>query len=253
MKNFLNNKNINLLNKTLSNIFCFLFPISCSICSKILPSDDYNRLCNECEKNIKFNSSFFCVICAIPLEHGGMHCPTCIKNLKTSYKFIRSVGIYEGILKDLIVGLKYQNKHYCNRILAKLLAQTYNIYFKEINIDILIPIPMHPIKKLFHNYNHCELLSNELSKLLSISTNNKTLLKTKLTRSQAKLNRAQRLNNLTNAFKISDNKIIEGKNILLIDDVCTTTTTIQECATTLKNAGAKNVYALCLARDILHK
>jgi len=252
MKNILLNNIKNKITNFIKKLSCVLFPISCTICSKILPSNDYTRLCDECEKTIKKNSTLFCVLCALPLEHGGMHCPTCIKIKNTPYEFIRSAGIYEGTLKKLIIGLKYQTKHYCVRALAKLLAQTYSQYFNDKCIDLLIPTPMHPLKKLFRNYNHCELLSEELSKLINIKVCNNTLVKIKHTRSQAKLKRAQRLNNLKNAFKINNSKTIEQKNILLIDDVCTTTATIHECAIILKKAGAAKVYVITVARDIKH-
>jgi len=129
------------------------------------------------------------------------------------------------------------------------MAQT----FKQHNIkcDLIIPVPLCEKRAKERGYNQAELLAHVVSKKVNLEMNNKILLRIKQTPTQVNLSHYERNQNMIDAFKVNNKKVIKGKTILLIDDVYTTGATIQECAKTLIIAGAKKVYALTAAHTIL--
>lgn len=118
------------------------------------------------------------------------------------------------------------------------------------NIDFLVPVPLHPKRLRQRGYNQALLLASNLSQLTSIPMNEQTLTRTKNTMQQAKTDdAAQRLANMTDAFTCNGHDL-QHKRILLIDDVCTTGTTLNACAATLKAAGAASVHGITIAKEI---
>lgn len=232
----------------LQHILHFFFPITCTCCHTDLPADDYYRICATCLENIKMIEGFYCLKCGIPLPDGGAHCFHCRE--KTSYHFenIRSVAVYEGLARDLIGKFKYQSKDYLNRFLGRLLIYAIDKYSYN-DVDIVIPVPIHWLKKMRRGYNQSELLAIVTAKYISKPLISNILIKTRLTRPQMRLNRENRIANLGGSFSVREKELIKGKNILLIDDVCTTGATIEECAKVLTRSGANKVYGLTVARD----
>jgi len=119
-------------------------------------------------------------------------------------------------------------------------------------IDIVCCVPSNLLKKFFRGYNQAELLASNFSKEFNFTFYPNLLLRTKLTVSQFKLSREKRFLNVKDAFKINEKfkGLVKGKNILIIDDVCTTAETINQCAKVLKETKAKFIFGLVLARDI---
>lgn len=109
-------------------------------------------------------------------------------------------------------------------------------------------MPLHWSRFNWRGFNQAEKLAEVLAKKWALSVNVDLLERKKLTWSQAKLSKQDRLNNILNAFRIKRNSDLKEKNILLIDDVWTTGTTLNQCAVVLKQAGAKWVWGLTLAR-----
>ncbi len=115
------------------------------------------------------------------------------------------------------------------------------------NIDYISYVPMHKSKPKLRGFNQNFLLAKGLSKKLNIPLGKNILLKIKDTKSQSSLNKRDRLLNLKDAFEVSNKAEIKSKNILLIDDIFTTGSTVSECARCLKTAGANKVYVLTVA------
>ena len=113
--------------------------------------------------------------------------------------------------------------------------------------DYIVPVPMHPRKKRQRGYNQSELIARQLGEFLNMEVRTDILKKTRYTRPQSKLKRNDRLHNLEGAFSVSPDVFVEGKRILLVDDVLTTGTTINTCAKILKDKGVNMIYGIVIA------
>ncbi len=166
-------------------------------------------------------------------------------SLETCYlDQVIAVVEYDKLIKKIIAELKYKSVIEVGRVCGRL------IYFHANfpTVDLLVPVPLHPKKQRLRGFNQTEIMARAISELSKIRYQN-ALQRTVHTESQARSkSRSERLSKLQSAFALNvERRQIEGKNILLIDDVCTTGTTLNECAKILKVSGAKTVTALVLA------
>jgi ComF family protein len=120
----------------------------------------------------------------------------------------------------------------------------------EIDVDVIIPVPLHPTRLRAREFNQSLLLADQLSRHLSRPVSTTNLVRTVATDPQTTLSRQERLRNLRKAFEIRKPQDLAEKRILLVDDVYTTGTTLNECAKVLRKAGAGPVLALTLARTV---
>ena len=233
----------------LNSIMNFILPKVCIICKKFI-SDKNIPLCNECFKKIKFINSNYCVKCGIVLNYGGEHCYECLKsNRKKFYEYLRSVCVYDGVIKDIIHLFKYSNKEYLYTFLGDLMVEYIKKEQNFLNVDLIVPVPLHWYKKFQRSYNQSDLLTKYIAKKLNMKFELNNLYRKKFTKSQTKLNREKRIKNVRGVFDIKNPDEFDKRKILLIDDVTTTGATLNECAWILKKAGASKIYGLTLARD----
>lgn len=135
--------------------------------------------------------------------------------------------------------------------MAKPLARLMiNALPQGIDADVIIPVPLHPARLRAREFNQSLLLADELSRHLARPVSATNLVRTAATDPQTTLSRQERLRNLRNAFEIRRPQDLAGKRILLVDDVFTTGTTLNECAKTLRKSGAGTVFALTLVRTV---
>jgi competence protein ComFC len=163
--------------------------------------------------------------------------------------FFTSAFIFEkeGVLQKIIHSLKYENKSSLGIFLGDQLYENRKKILEEWLIDIIIPVPLFHLKKADRGYNQSFYIAKGLSKRLMKKVHTGIMKRIVFTPSQTQLSAKERKQNVTNVFRCKIPKMIEGKNILLIDDVITTGSTINECAAVLKDAGAANVYAASVA------
>lgn len=221
-----------------------LFPESCPVCER--PSRDHKTapICSPCWQAIEPYYGPICDICGKPLaSEVSRTCSDCLKS-KPAFTWARSFGLYEGTLKESLHHLKY----YGIRRLAKPLSEMmFTIHLPQ--ADAMIPVPLHKKKLRKKEFNHSALLARYLSYNTGIPLVLNSLVKIKDTAPQVGLNARQRRGNLKGSFKVVKRNSIEGKNIVLVDDVFTTGTTARECSRLLMKAGAKNIYVLLLAHS----
>jgi len=209
--------------KPVENLF---FPSVCFICHASLP-ENQSIICHACSQSLsRFNDSEYKIL-------GKVY----FNRLFITFQF-------EPKIQMLIHLLKYQR--YLS--IAELFAEKIIHFFPEIDstkYHLLIPVPLHKIKFRERGYNQSEVISYRLSKITNIKCEKDLLVRIRNTKSQTKLNRKQRIENVSDAFKCEQN--ITGKNILLVDDVITTGSTVNFCSKVLKNAGAKNIDVLAIS------
>ena len=115
--------------------------------------------------------------------------------------------------------------------------------------DIIIPVPMYKLKKKERGYNQAEIFAHELAKNLNIYFDKNILIKDINNKRQSSLSEKERFLNVKNVFKIVKMDKIKNKNVILVDDICTTSATLEECSRILKKYGARKVVGLVIAKD----
>ena len=252
----MNKKYKNMLEYIKEGALNFVFPLNCEICQKPIRESKGYSICEDCFNRIEFIEKPYCVKCGKPLiktefflKNKDILCADCRKE-KYSFKFARSVTVYNKILKKFIHLYKYYNEKKLADPLGKLLIN-YLLKCKEFEkIDLLIPVPMHKNDLRKRGFNQSVLLGRKIGNYFSIPIEEKILIKEKSTPFQINLSKKERKKNLIKVFSVKEPEKFENKNILIVDDVFTTGSTVNECAKEIKKAKAKNIFVLTLARSI---
>jgi len=153
-----------------------------------------------------------------------------------------------GVLREMLHRFKYGRELYLRKILGRLIFEGMrDNRICGVTFDCIVPVPLHPLKKREREFNQAEEISRVLSVLTGIPTRN-FLKRERYTSTQTRFDRSGRMRNLQGAFKVSKNRGVNGKTILLLDDVVTTASTLDECAHTLLDSDAEAVYGITVAR-----
>jgi competence protein ComFC len=151
-------------------------------------------------------------------------------------------------MRELVHRFKYNGHSYLRPLLAEFLSEAANDdRLQEIPIDAFVPVPLHPTRRRERGFNQAEALARALSRKIRIPVWN-ILVRRVYTNTQTRFDRIDRMQNLHNAFGLSEDKSVHGKNLVLVDDVLTTGATLHNCATTLLANGAESVRAITVAR-----
>lgn len=159
-----------------------------------------------------------------------------------------AVGAHTAALRDALHALKYEGERRMGDVLGRLLAE--KVLEKEWKIDIIIPVPLHSLRLAERGYNQ----ANEIAKTLAIEIGSRlasdALDKVRATTSQVELSAVDRQRNVEGAFKVAESyqQHLQDQIILLVDDVCTTGSTLMECAAALRDAGVAKVYVATVTR-----
>ena len=158
---------------------------------------------------------------------------------------------YEGTIRECIKTFKY----YGNMELLKIFKEIISTFLSSTSlfssdIDLVLPVPMYPGRRLARGYNQAELIARVVCSETSLPSKSRILIKTKNTASQMSLSKNERIKNLKHSFVVADRLNITGKSILLVDDIITTGATLEACAGELLRSGARSVEAFTLARTL---
>jgi len=181
---------------------------------------------------------------------------------------IYSCFIYADIVKKCIKTMKYGRKKNMVLVFNKTIEEMFTSLSAKKSIqvpnklhmshktchmklyDLIVPVPIHPERKRVRGFNQSEIITDHISKIIKIPASSSVLLKTKNTAPQTHQTLTTRIDNLTGAFAAIPGTSIFKKNILLVDDVVTTGTTLETCAKELLKSGAKSVTGFTLARTL---
>ncbi len=187
-----------------------------------------------------------CIICGAEGFLGI--CSKCKSEIKRVHQQeeIMAYGYYGGVLKKLILNLKYHKSFIAGKVLADLLCQI--IIEKKLSIDCIcyVPISKDSLKK--RGFNQCSVLAKNISSILDIPVID-CLVKVKETKEQKLLGKEERMKNILDAFEIKNKEKLFKKNILLIDDVYTTGATINECKKNIEKCNINKIYLLTIAKS----
>ena len=226
-----------------------IYPAVCRGCSKKI--DKFNRnICDDCAKKIKERLPPFCIKCGRQLKGDSelaAMCQDCEKD-KPFFDIAWSACHYDSLLKNLIHDFKYKKIASLASDFTILIINFMKKYRIGKNGQIILSIPMHPDRLFQREINHADILAKALGKKLGIPYSGNTLKKTKNTSLQSKLKRDARIKNLRSSFYLKDKSIVRDKNIILVDDLFTTGSTVNECSRLLKDSGAGYIEVVTLAR-----
>lgn len=153
---------------------------------------------------------------------------------------------YEEGIRDKLLKYKFRDYSYLYKFFSEIVINNCNL---KSNYDIILPVPIHKKRKQKRGYNQSELIAKEIAKNINIEYSNKVLIKVVNTVPQSTLNQTQRMNNVLGIYKVTNSQMIDKKRILLIDDIFTTGSTVNECAKVLKQNGAQSINILTIAKD----
>ena len=251
-----------------AGLFATLFPSDCRLCG--LPLTNISRLpvCEDCLGAIRPIAGGLCAICGERLvsplafaaegssaEAGEVRCGLC-RRLEPPYIKATAYGSYESGLRELIHLLKYNQVRTAANVLGRMLAEAIEdlqplFAGEEI---VVVPVPLHAGKLRQRGFNQSELITRAALKLTPAPTrfqlNPAVLERQRETKSQIGLSRHQRRENIRGAFVVAKPAELDGREILLVDDVFTTGTTVSECARILRRAGAAKVFVATVARTL---
>jgi len=231
--------------KQLQNeVIDLLFPRSCLGCGK---AGDF--FCIGCSKRLPLLLPPICQRCGKP-ESSGIYCRECWGN-HSHIHAIRSVFVFEGIIRRAVHEFKYRSL----RSIAGCFAQYMADYFveHELAADILLPVPVHENRLKKRGYNQSELLAGQLAGLIAVPARGDLIRRVRDNKPQARTSCAEeRRSNMENAFTCISSEV-NGKDIMIIDDVCTSGATLEACAAALKLKGANKISGFTLAREIYQR
>lgn len=217
---------------------------TCLNCGETYLFSEISFLCDHCLSGVKL-SEHFCSICGRELESDKEICSFC-QEYKFRFDMARSVGIYDGLLKKLLLKFKYEHCLKITRPLVKLLVLSLENYYLSEKIDRLLPVPIHDNRMLLRGFNQAQLIAEGLSGETGIPLST-AVRKTRDIPPLFKYAYNERRDLLKGCFTIEDN-IFNGEVILLVDDIFTTGATADEISRLLKEVGgASRILVLTIA------
>lgn len=231
---------------SLSDLF---FPPVCGFCEAALREAD-SFLCDNCRDSVERVNEPVCVQCGLPFPGlavaGAGRCGRCLTD-PPPYDRARYALYYQGAVREALVRFKFAGALHIAFPLSQILSEAFRRHFQLVDLDFMVPVPIHRTRLIHRGFNQVVELAKRLSRDTGIPLDRTSLKKIKDTPPQVGLPRTARVRNLRGSFGIHHSNRIRGRKVLLVDDVATTGSTIAEAARTLMRGGAARVDALVLA------
>lgn len=260
------------------NLFAVFFPSDCRLCGAPLVRISRLPVCEECLDQIHPVRGDVCSVCgervlstyAVAGDDGSVRCPLC-RRIEPPFARAVAYGSYDGGLRELIHLLKYEGVRPAANVLGRMLAEAFadlNPAWTEQGAAVrdaagkhgapsrsiaVIPVPLHKTKKRQRGFNQAELIAQAALKFHPAGQfvlGKDVLERQRETQSQIGLTSHQRRENMRGAFAVTRAEEIKGREVLVVDDVYTTGTTVSECARVLRRAGARRVWVATVARTL---
>ena len=221
------------VNNIIDRILDIIYPQVCGICGKLA----YKSLCNKCR--IRLEKEF-----NINIDN---YAEDFNKNFNEHYYFFK----YENLIRQQIIALKFQEKPYVYKTIAYFFKENKKSLKKLEKYDIIIVVPVSNKRKKERGYNQSKLLAKEIAQIINVPVSDNIIKKAKDTVPQSTLNKEQRLENAQNVYSVTNIKKVLNRNILILDDIYTTGSTVNECARVLIEQGIKKdqIGVITIAKD----
>ncbi len=226
-------------------LFRLLFPPACPLCGGTFLCPASDSFCLTCLSGFKSLPEAHCSLCSLPFEgqfNSSHLCGRCTKQAPSFYH-VFAVGLYGDSLRYAIHQFKFNHKIGLDRSLGIILERSVP---RDLDIDLVVPVPLHRKRLQQRSYNQALLLAREFSRIRKVPVSGNVLRKVRDTDSQQGLSAQERIKNLDSVFELQGT--LSGKTILLVDDVMTTGATVEACSRVLLEGGAKTVYVGVIGR-----
>ena len=216
--------------RILLNIIDMFFPQVCGICGIL----NENSLCKKCELKLE-------KIAKCEIEE---------KN-KDEFNFEELIYLfqYEGIIRKLIIDYKFNEKAYLYKTILNFLLKNKKILKKIKTYDTIMPVPISKKRNKERGYNQSLIISKEISKIIGLSHISNALIKNKNIVQQSKLNKEDRIKNVQGVYDLKNKQRLTKRKILLVDDIYTTGSTVNECCKILRKANLEKIGVFTIAKD----
>jgi len=231
------------------------FPAGCRICDRLLTGASRVPICEECLASFVAMPKNICEICGRPLaafagnDGEALLCPAC-GNKTYAFERARSLAVYDGALVQAILLLKFEQIEPLGAWFAGRLAELVNAEGSKLLADVVVPVPLHRQRERERGYNQAALLSKPLAKRLRLPHKAVLLMRTRARPDKRILTLEERWESVRGAFATRPGSQVDNLRVLLVDDVLTTGATLDACARALREAGAKSVIGLTVARAV---
>lgn len=230
----------------------FLIPPACVSCHT--PMAAHDTLCPQCWREINFIQPPLCdrLGWPMPFDTGGTMISAAAAADPPVYDRARAVARYDGVMQRLVRDLKFHDSHHARRLFGRWM----HVAGSELlaTADVVVPVPLSRMRLAWRRFNQSAVLAAEVARLSGLPYRPLALVRTRRTRPQPGLTRSERQANVRAAFAVPKpwKTAIDGRAVILVDDVITTGATVTACARALKAAGARRVDVLALALVVDH-
>jgi ComF family protein len=239
-------------------------PGGCRICDRLLTEPTRIPVCNDCLASFKLIVGKVCSLCGRPVEGGidnteddtqNFVCPICETEKREAFAFdrVKNWALYEGAMVPAILLLKFENIDPLGALFARFLSQLVVQGGPAFEADVVVPVPLHRQRERERGYNQTALIAKPLAKSLSLPCKSVLLTRIRPRPNKHLLTSEERWESVRGAFATRPGSQVDNLRVLLVDDVMTTGATLDSCARTLRDAGAKSVTALTVARAVPRK
>jgi len=231
------------------------FPSGCRICDRLLTSASRVPLCGDCLSSFERVSGPLCEVCGRPLPglrrepQEPVLCPAC-QDRTYAFERARSFALYEDAVVRAILLLKFEQIEPLGAWFAERLAEIVSAEGDTMAADVVVPVPLHRERERERGYNQAALLSTPLAKKLRLPHKAVLLVRTRARPDKQVLSLEERWESVRGAFATRPGSQVDNLRVLLVDDVLTTGATLDACARALRDAGAKSVIGLTVARAV---
>lgn len=229
-----------------------LYPPACLLCRTRNTGSPPPLLCGACAEALRRNGPPVCQHCGLEVPGAFDSLPTCpaCRRRPPAFDLARAPWRYAGPIRMAVRQFKYRRRWRVGRWLAGQMAQTAAAALPLDAVDLVAPVPMHRLRRLWRGFDHAAFLSKSVARALDKPHQPAVLRRSRWTGPQPRRARPARRRNVRGAFA-ADPRRLRGRTVLLVDDVLTTGATADACARTLKQAGAARVFVLTAARTPL--
>jgi ComF family protein len=237
------------------SVVSVLFPAGCRICESGLTTASRVPICGECLSSFERIPNLACEVCGQPLPaltlnaEQSLLCPACT-NKTYAFDRARSFALYQGALIRAVLLLKFEQIEPLGAWFAKRLAEIVKSGGAVLAADVVVPVPLHRERERERGYNQAALISKPLAKILRLPHKAVLLMRTRARPDKHVLSLEERWESVRGAFATRPGSQVDNLRVLLLDDVLTTGATLDACARALREAGAKSVAGLTIARAV---
>jgi ComF family protein len=244
---------LQLLGSLSGALTCICFPAGCRLCDEILVSASLLPVCENCLSSFQRIPPGHCDGCGLPgvfdpeFPKEAAYCVDCQQH-RFAFQMARSFGFYDGALARALVMLKYEEIEPLGKWFANRLAELVRSESERMAADAIVPVPLHRLRRRERGFNQVDLIGRPLAKRLHVPYLPVLLMRSRARPEKHLLRTEERWEAVRGAFAIRRGGRVDNLRILLLDDVMTTGATLDACARALREAGAKSVVGLTVAR-----